>query len=163
MITAEELEKLAELKDRGIITEDEFNAKRDEFLGQSSNKNSNTIIDDEAENEDTSSGSNIVGWIVGVLIVVLSSYYLSDGSSSSGNSGAICGNYARASASDWTGLLYDHFGATGKESVTLKFPTYEVAKKWDKYDRQRICVDGNIREESSGNYYIYNPRFVGYQ
>ena len=28
MSTAEELEKLAKLKDKGIITEDEFNAKR---------------------------------------------------------------------------------------------------------------------------------------
>lgn len=34
MITAEELEKLAELKEKGIITEEEFNAKRDEFLNQ---------------------------------------------------------------------------------------------------------------------------------
>lgn len=41
MITAEELEKLAELKDKGIITEDEFNAKRDEFLNQDINNQYN--------------------------------------------------------------------------------------------------------------------------
>ena len=32
MITAEELEKLFELKEKGIITEEEFNQKRDEYL-----------------------------------------------------------------------------------------------------------------------------------
>jgi hypothetical protein len=38
MITVEELEKLAELKEKGIITEDEFNAKKDEFFKKPSNK-----------------------------------------------------------------------------------------------------------------------------
>ena len=32
MITAEELEKLFELKEKGVITEEEFNKKRDEYL-----------------------------------------------------------------------------------------------------------------------------------
>lgn len=32
MITAEELEKLNELKEKGVITEEEFNQKREEFL-----------------------------------------------------------------------------------------------------------------------------------
>ena len=32
MITAEDLEKMAELKEKGIISEEEFNAKKNEFL-----------------------------------------------------------------------------------------------------------------------------------
>ncbi len=59
MMTVEELEKLAQLKEKGIITEEEFNAKKDEFLGQSSNKNSNKEKDDnEEENEKIDDNGN---------------------------------------------------------------------------------------------------------
>ncbi len=156
MITAEELEKLAELKEKGIITEDEFNAKRDEFLGQSSNKNSNTIIDDEAENEDTSSGSNIVGWIVGVLAIVGLLSYCSGGSGGSSNNG-ICGVYSGFGGGD---ITLDNGGL-----VQFNFPTKKVKEDWDKYIGQKICISGNIyKDERYGEYYIVdNPRFVGYQ
>ena len=53
MITAEELEKLAKLKDKGIITEDEFNAKKDEFLKQYNfNSNEDEVDDEDVDDED---------------------------------------------------------------------------------------------------------------
>ena len=155
MITAEELEKLAELKDKGIITEEEFNAKREEFLGQSNNINSNKKKDDE-ENDDTSSGSNIGGWIVGILAIIGLLSHCSGGSEGNSNNG-ICGVYSGFGGGD---ITLDNGGL-----VQFNFPTKKVKEDWDKYIGQKICISGNIyKDERYGEYYIVdNPRFIGYQ
>lgn len=64
MITLEELEKLAKLKDKGIITEEEFSAKKEEFLKQSNDNNTDT---DEA----SSSSSGIIGMIFFIIATML--------------------------------------------------------------------------------------------
>ena len=97
MITAEELEKLAELKNKGIITEDEFNAKREEFLGQSSirkkTKKSNQKTDEDKE-ENNTSHSSIVGCILGIIAIIGSiSYCSSDNSNNTNVSSGVCTNY----------------------------------------------------------------------
>jgi len=184
MITAEELEKLAELKDKGIITEEEFNVKRDEFLKQNfgpANKFGDTNALSDAKSflikginllikGDNKKGSlvrekqslhkhSFFKFILGGLAVIGLLSYCSGGSVVGEK---FCGIYARAD-STFEGLLFSPEAVD--EGIFLRFPTKEVAKKWDMYDRQRICVSGSIREEptSPGYYYIYNPRFMGYQ
>lgn len=81
-MTAEELEKLAKLKDKGVITEEDFNTKKDEFLRQSSNEISNKKKDDDKkDNEDTDDKENdeensssllgLIKLVLGLYIVCL--------------------------------------------------------------------------------------------
>ena len=60
MSTAEELEKLAKLKDKGIITEDEFNAKRNEMLS----------ADDQIVTENNQKGDSYLSIIVLILSII---------------------------------------------------------------------------------------------
>lgn len=151
MITAEELEKLNELKEKGIITEEEFNLKREEFL------NDTTDV-----SETSSSGFSLWG-----IIVVLSGFLtfcsiISGGNSDKGS--GICGKYNTFYGGAFSGgwiTTFDGF------TIYIEFPNEYINKEWSKYDKQNICISGNtVRTPQQGNqpdvYTIYNPRFNGY-
>ena len=152
MITAEELEKLNELKekgiiteirkfkqllDEGIITEEEFNLKWEEFLNDTADVS-----------ETSSSGFSLWG-----ILVVLSGLLTFCSIISGGNSDKICGKY---------NTFYG-----GAFTIYIEFPNEYINKEWSKYDKQNICISGNaVRTPQQGNqpdvYTIYNPRFNGY-
>ena len=83
MISAKELEKLAKLKEKGIITEKEFNAKKKEFLKQSvtaSDETTEEKTEEITEEKASWSGSKIGGYVFGaIIVVVLFSYFFGDG------------------------------------------------------------------------------------
>lgn len=73
MITAEELEKLAELKEKGIITEEDFNAKRDEFLNKKASKSQKKKNNENRKQTDNNGNSlNTLQFIFLVLFFILS-------------------------------------------------------------------------------------------
>ncbi len=78
MITAKDLKKLEQLKDKGVITDDEFNAKKEEFLGQSSNRSSNKRKKNKIKKKcNVSSSDGDIQYLIGVIIAILLISYCS--------------------------------------------------------------------------------------
>lgn len=144
MITAEELKKLNDLKEKGVITEEEFNQKREEYL------NNSTDI-----SEVSSSGIN--PWIIfiGVFILLTSLSNMITGN----NPNQICGVY-------W-GDRYRPSTLAFLDDIEIEFSNSDIGWEWSKYDQQKICISGNVIKKNYivGNqapYIVYNPRFAGY-
>ena len=133
MITAEELEKLNELKEKGIITEEEFNLKREEFLNDTADVS-----------ETSSSGFSLWG-----ILVVLSGLLTFCSIISGGNSDKICGKYNTFYGGAFSGgwiTTFDGF------TIYIEFPNEYINKEWSKYDKQNICISGNaVRTPQQGN------------
>lgn len=147
MITAEELEKLNELKEKGIITEEEFNLKREEFLNDTADVS-----------ETSSSGFSLWG-----ILVVLSGLLTFCSIISGGNSDKICGLFSGDKYRPSTlAFLF-----TPNGDIEIEFPNPDTGWEWSKYDQQRICISGDITKRNyvvgdQAPYIIYNPRFNGY-
>ena len=161
MITAEELEKLAELKDKGIISEDEFNAKRSEFLGQSSTKKSGF------EHNIT----NIKPMIyVGLFIFILigSIYYVMNRPSKIDSSGGIGKSGFTISIScQFNGSQMPLQSCTGKSEAVMKSgadrrsyngysmpSTYNVPEHFDFYiynGSDKFTIDMSVIDKATGS------------
>lgn len=181
MITAEELEKLAEFKEKGIISEEEFNSLKEEYLKSSDTHALN--IDFSKLNFNKLKTIGLCSLLVFGLLALYNTLHNTSEYATEYTTGynIYCAQYRYGEYPeryDWSGGMMrisqkdiDSGSSTGKclghldtngKIVDINFPSAEVMKDWAQYDRQFIRIKGEIKKDWHGNYYIYNPRFVEY-
>lgn len=131
MITAEELEKLAELKDKGIVTEEEFNAVRDKFLnssntglspikemfnGKSLPDTANSLMKLVGRIQSLSKKSLIIG-VIGILVI---GYFIFGSSKISGGSNVGNEGFSIEISCRFNGSMLPLQACTGRSNAVLK-------------------------------------------
>lgn len=114
---------------------------------------------DKGISKSVSGSSKIGQWILFICLVFIVIALFDTKHSSKSQVGVesnrVCGVFFN------TGFL--HISDT---LIEINFPNSIIENEWDRYDNQRICITGNIREKkySSGHdkYIVDNPQFIGY-
>ena len=147
----EKLKKCNELKEKEVTSEENFNQKREKYLRD--------ISDSSTTNNSGNGFQNIL--LIIFFWILISGIVTSNNSNK--NDG-YCGKYNTFYGSAFSGGWITTFDGI---TIYIEFPNEYIDKKWSKYDKQNICIRGNVeRTPQQGNqpdvYTIYNPHFNGY-
>lgn len=125
------------------------------------------INDSENKKDEIPNKPNIIKKIsmfFGGALLIFGVYSCISTGGNSNNGSGICGKYNTFYGGAFSGgwiTTFDGF------TIYIEFPNEYIDKEWSKYDKQNICISGNIvRTPQQGNqpdvYTIYNPYFKGY-
>ena len=117
MSSADELKKLKDLLDSGVLTQEEFDTQKSKILSSESSDEPKVIIDDNKSKKNNSTFK----WVIGVIVVVaVFALFSSDDSSSSTTTSSSSSSSSNSTCETW--LI-----GTGNNSGQLSNIAYDYA------------------------------------
>ena len=161
MSSADELKKLKDLLDSGVLTQEEFDTQKSKILSSESSDEPKVIIDDNKSKKNNSTFK----WVIGVIVVVaVFALFSSDDSSSStttsNNSTSENSNVDTISSTNTTDACYVYISESLEVTTVLTDVVERFTNQTSRFLNEEISADEYLVGIESDYYLLMSTYFV---